>query len=463
MLFVDDSYLFCKADLIEASTVLEILETYERASGQQVNRSKSSIFYSTNVLDYNKQPIGQILKMSEASMHSTYLGLPNIVGRNKSAMLGYLKDKANTKIRSWNVNHVSRADFFHATAGHNPSFIWRSLLEAKQLLRDGTRWRIGDGTIIQILDQPWLLSNDCPYITSSPDPLHNKMVDSLMCLNEKSWDMEVLSDVLNERDQSYVLDIPLSESNHSDTWFWLHEDSGIYSVKSAYKFLQSQKRSWNVNENDRIWQVLWKIKAPPKSLNLVWRALSNCLPTLVQLQMKRVQVQAICPQCQGEPQTTLHALVQCPFASQCWSIMFPSVQVNVSSCFNSWLVTLLSSVNARVQAKIITLCWVIWRARNDRVWNQKSSSANKTVAAARQYLTQWTETQCRSFVTPLQPYVEGDGASKWVKHQSNKVKVSVDAIVFEEWGGVGFGMIARDSRGSWLKLERYFTLGWFLR
>lgn len=109
MLFADDSYLFCKANPEEALKVRDVLEIYERASGQQVNKEKSSVFYSTNVMQYNRQPVCQILQMPEANDHSTYLGLPNIIGRNKSAFLGYLKDKVSTMIRSWDENYISHA------------------------------------------------------------------------------------------------------------------------------------------------------------------------------------------------------------------------------------------------------------------------------------------------------------------------------------------------------------------
>ena len=44
----------------------------------------------------------------------------------------------------------------------------------------------------------------------------------------------------------------------------------------------------------------------------------------------------------------------------------------------------------------------------------------------------------------LQPHVEGHGATIWVKAQPHLVKAS-DAAVFEDQGGVGFGMVARNS------------------
>lgn len=44
MLFVDDSYFYCKAETSEARRVLELLAAYEKASGQKINATKSSIF-----------------------------------------------------------------------------------------------------------------------------------------------------------------------------------------------------------------------------------------------------------------------------------------------------------------------------------------------------------------------------------------------------------------------------------
>lgn len=46
--------------------------------------------------------------MPEATEHLTYIGLPNIIGRNKSTILGYLKDKVDMKIQSWDNNYISR-------------------------------------------------------------------------------------------------------------------------------------------------------------------------------------------------------------------------------------------------------------------------------------------------------------------------------------------------------------------
>lgn len=91
---------------------------------------------------------------------------------------------------------------------------------------------------------------------------------------------------------------------------------------------------------------------------------------------------------------------------------------------------LFNSVSGEKYAEIIVLCWAIWRARNDLVWNQKSTSISRVVAAAKQYLTHWKVAQSRCSMALLRPQVEGDGACVWAKPLPNIVKVSVDAAVF---------------------------------
>lgn len=108
MLFADGSYLYCKEDKEEAGRILELLTTYESASGQKVNRGKSSVFFSANVIQYNKERVCQELHIREADDSSKYMGLPNILGRNKSVVYGYLKGNVKASIQKWTEKNVSR-------------------------------------------------------------------------------------------------------------------------------------------------------------------------------------------------------------------------------------------------------------------------------------------------------------------------------------------------------------------
>lgn len=61
MLFADDNYLYCKAETEEASKVIQLLNVYEMAPGQKIYRNKSTVFFSANVIPYNKGLVCQEL------------------------------------------------------------------------------------------------------------------------------------------------------------------------------------------------------------------------------------------------------------------------------------------------------------------------------------------------------------------------------------------------------------------
>lgn len=109
MFFADDSYIFCRAIANEAHNILDLLSTFEKASGQKVNLEKSSLFFSRNTSDNTRIEVCTQLTMNAATDDSTYLGLPNILGRNKSVILGFLKEKVRARIQSWDSKLLSRA------------------------------------------------------------------------------------------------------------------------------------------------------------------------------------------------------------------------------------------------------------------------------------------------------------------------------------------------------------------
>lgn len=57
LFFADHSLLFCKANSLEWSRLIQVLDTYEHVSGQRLNKEKTSIFFSKNTSkgqrDYN--------------------------------------------------------------------------------------------------------------------------------------------------------------------------------------------------------------------------------------------------------------------------------------------------------------------------------------------------------------------------------------------------------------------------
>lgn len=94
---------------------------------------------------------------------------------------------------------------------------------------------------MKINGQPWLLDKNNPYITIETQAIENNNVASLMCMDMKKWDLELVRDIFNERDQDCIISITLNELNNEDIMYWSIEKSGVYSVRSAYNLIQKQK------------------------------------------------------------------------------------------------------------------------------------------------------------------------------------------------------------------------------
>ncbi|XP_074352682.1 uncharacterized protein LOC141691828 [Apium graveolens] len=215
--------------------------------------------------------------------------------------------------------------------------------------------------------------------------------------------------------------------------------------------LQEKNPIWNIRDNSKLWKIIWRIKAPAKVLNLIWRAASGLLPTLVSLSQKHVPVTTACPVCDGADETILHALVTCPKAALLWQSIISDVQQYVQGDFFDWLDGTLRQVNKDRRALVGTIAWSIWKGRNEKVWNNRSSSVNSMLYLANNYLTQWRATQSHSFVILPRAGLAEDGAMSWVKPQGTEVKVNVDAALFNEHVSFGVGMVARDGRGDLLQ------------
>ena len=83
LLFVDDSLLFYEANTEECTRLLEMLTTYERASGQVVNRDKTTLFFSKSTPETRRDGILQLWGVQGTTNFEKYLGLLALVGKSK--------------------------------------------------------------------------------------------------------------------------------------------------------------------------------------------------------------------------------------------------------------------------------------------------------------------------------------------------------------------------------------------
>ena len=98
---------FARATTQDCNLLLEILQQYEAASGQQINRDKTQSFLSPNIDQPTQESIKTLLSVSATSHYERYLGLPSFVGRGKEQSFSYLRERIWHKMQGWNEKMLS--------------------------------------------------------------------------------------------------------------------------------------------------------------------------------------------------------------------------------------------------------------------------------------------------------------------------------------------------------------------
>lgn len=78
LLFADDSFFLCKANLPEVKEFLRCLKLYGDSSGQLINFQKSAITFGADVDPIMKQLISELSGIEKEGGDGKYLGLPYI-------------------------------------------------------------------------------------------------------------------------------------------------------------------------------------------------------------------------------------------------------------------------------------------------------------------------------------------------------------------------------------------------
>uniref|UniRef100_A0A803QFY2 RNase H type-1 domain-containing protein n=1 Tax=Cannabis sativa TaxID=3483 RepID=A0A803QFY2_CANSA len=200
------------------------------------------------------------------------------------------------------------------------------------------------------------------------------------------------------------------------------------------------------------------ITEPAQFLTVTLKRAMGCLPTCVKLQQRHIPVNAICPVCNEEYETIFHVLVTCPIALSCWNrsrVDVGNVADGDMDFYNWFLLAVNRGRDAELE-ELAMVAWAIWKARNEVVWQQKSSTAASIVASARSNLDQYKFAQDRRGFSLSHLVVDGNKSEQWSKPNGNQIKVNVDGALFAQEGRFGLGCLARDSNG---RLIEAYTLG----
>ncbi|XP_042953522.1 uncharacterized protein LOC122290063 [Carya illinoinensis] len=211
--------------------------------------------------------------------------------------------------------YFRHTDLLHAPLGFRPSVIWRSLWNARDLLREGLVWRVGDGRSIKIWKDKWVPRAITFKIQSSISILHAEAkVEQLISVEKKEWNVELVKEVMNEEEAEIISKLPISLSGLPDKQIWAYSKNALYTVRSAYHVeinRRRRERGEMSNKSGEVWRKVWLLNIPRVVKVFVWKTMLNCLPTKMNLMKRSVVKEATCPVCMNENETVCHALWSC--------------------------------------------------------------------------------------------------------------------------------------------------------
>lgn len=252
---------------------------------------------------------------------------------------------------------------------------------------------VGDGSNTQFWHHLWI--GNAPLCQSFPR-LYSISVDKLCSIAEMGehsadgwrwilnwrrnlfeWEFEILHSLNNLLSSAHISH--LSE----DGWKWKLEESGIYSVRSAFNLLSGIRDQ----DSDNISSLIWCHKTPYKITTFAWRALMNRIPTTLNLLRRNIispSAATFCPFCRSEEETTDHLFLQCHFAFKTWMKCYfwwgiaSTLPANIKDHFLQHFNLFSSKTRAQVWKMVwFATIWYIWKHRNAIIFRNSSPDADE--------------------------------------------------------------------------------------
>ncbi|XP_062080402.1 uncharacterized protein LOC133785162 [Humulus lupulus] len=152
-----------------------------------------------------------------------------------------------------------------------------------------------------------------------------------------------------------------------------------------------------------------------------------------------------------EDESIVHCLVSCRVIEQVWNRVGIGTKATQGMTFLEWVIKCFQRYDSETQCLLSTVCWALWGARNNAVWNNKFTGTSNIVGSAKGFLDHWRNAQKSDFDSSSSTLERGDGAEQWTVPRLHSVKVNVDATIFQEHQKFGVGFVARDDKGMLLE------------
>lgn len=381
------------------------------------------------------------------------LGFRNLQGFNV-AMLGkviwrFCHQPDSLVARIFKARYFPSNHILQATEGSDSSFVWKGIWEAKECLKKGFRWVLGDGRSIHAFKDQWIPGKmDFCVEDNHSNVNRNEKACFYFRPNSKDWDVQKIEHDFSSVDSRCILRLRIPQRDVPDRVAWTGSSKGIYTVKTGYKF-------WTDHHNNMInseavvngWNKLWKLHIPHKLRVFLWRVCKNNIPVRWALRSKGVNTTFLCPMCGVDVEHVRHLFCECQFARECWQALGVDITAYDIEDLSSWLLDLIERNDPVLITAAPTVLASIWFARNRKVWENKVMTPSVSVEIYKRQVAEWREANQGKQVGSQAMRLEHRRQLTWVPPEEGRLKLNVDAAVSENADEFSVGLVVRNDAG----------------
>ncbi|XP_074306449.1 uncharacterized protein LOC141641696 [Silene latifolia] len=221
------------------------------------------------------------------------------------------------------AKYFPTTEFMEAELGTNPSYTWRSIWEARDVINLAARKRIGNGMGTQVWLDPWIQESKLKFVFSPLGTADvNMRVAELLLPGGRAWNQEMVTGLFLPFEVERIMNIRLSERDQPDECCWDLTKDGNYSVKSAYWAQDGEREEW-VEQSDFarekwLWNKIWKVPVLPRIKVFFWQLCNKAIATKHNLARRLSGIAGGCPICSYDVETCLHVVRGCDWVGGVW-------------------------------------------------------------------------------------------------------------------------------------------------
>ncbi|KAL9665795.1 hypothetical protein QQ045_000116 [Rhodiola kirilowii] len=210
----------------------------------------------------------------------------------------------------YKAKYFPDTDIFCACCGVRPSFAWRGICEALEILKLGTVWESETSSYRWVLDGSGYLTAKSTYQAA---------------LRMEKWRKGDTSE-------------------------------------------QSDQR-----ETQRFWQTFWKMRIPNKYKVFGWRLFHDGLPTMQNLARRGCEIKNICCHCKAKGENSLHIFRDCWWTRKLLQDVGLPQPVFENQCHDPgyWLWLCAKLCKEEEFCALLIALWLVWKDRNEMVHDKE--------------------------------------------------------------------------------------------